>query len=148
MRAPEDIAAHAFWFGEDQARYLVTVPADRAEAVMQRVQAASVLVHRIGSTGGETIAIPGERAIAIKALAERFEGWLPAYMSGQPDLMTRPSGRLRDDAAVSSMARVRLPTPMHLDALRSRDIRTSPMHIAVDGAQIAAGRAFRDSPCR
>ena len=29
-----------------------------------------------------TIVIPGERAIAIKALAERFEGWLPAYMSG------------------------------------------------------------------
>jgi phosphoribosylformylglycinamidine synthase len=80
--APEDTAAHAFWFGEDQARYLVTVPADRAEAVMQRVQDASVLVHRIGSTGGESIAIPGERAIAIKALADRFEGWLPAYMRG------------------------------------------------------------------
>jgi len=79
---PEDIPAHAFWFGEDQARYLVTVPADRAEAVMQRVQDESVLVHRIGSTGGATIVIPGERAIAIKALAERFEGWLPAYMSG------------------------------------------------------------------
>jgi phosphoribosylformylglycinamidine synthase len=79
---PEDIPAHAFWFGEDQARYLVTVPADRAEAVMQRVQDESVLVHRIGSTGGSTIVIPGERAIAIKALAERFEGWLPAYMSG------------------------------------------------------------------
>src|SRR6185503_4963838 len=31
--APEDTPAHAFWFGEDQARYLVTVPADRAEAV-------------------------------------------------------------------------------------------------------------------
>ena len=74
--------AHAFWFGEDQARYLVTVPADRAEAVMERVQAASVPVYRIGSTGGEAITIPGERAIAIKALAERFEGWLPAYMSG------------------------------------------------------------------
>jgi hypothetical protein len=80
--APEDTPAHAFWFGEDQARYLVTVPADRAEAVMKYVQAASVLVHRIGSTGGESIAIPGERAIAIKTLAERFEGWLPAYMSG------------------------------------------------------------------
>src|SRR5215203_3086046 len=78
--APEDIPAHAFWFGEDQARYLVTVPADRAEAVMQRVQDESVLVHRIGSTGGEAIVIPGERAIAIKTLVDRFEGWLPAYM--------------------------------------------------------------------
>jgi len=80
--APEDTAAHAFWFGEDQARYLVTVPAARAEALMRRIQAASVPVYRIGSTGGDTIAIPGERAIAIKALADRFEGWLPAYMAG------------------------------------------------------------------
>jgi phosphoribosylformylglycinamidine synthase II len=80
--APEDTPAHAFWFGEDQARYLVTVPADRVDAVMKRVQTSSVPVHRIGSTGGDTIAIPGERAIAVQALAERFEGWLPAYMSG------------------------------------------------------------------
>src|SRR4029077_16372068 len=79
---PEDIPAHAFWFGEDQARYLVTVPADRAEAIIKRVQDQGVLLHRIGSPGGATIAIPGEPAIAIKALTERFEGWLPAYMSG------------------------------------------------------------------
>jgi phosphoribosylformylglycinamidine (FGAM) synthase-like enzyme len=79
---PEDTPAHAFWFGEDQARYLVTVPSARAAEVMKRVAAGSVPVHRIGATGGETIAIPGERVIAIKALADRFEGWLPAYMSG------------------------------------------------------------------
>jgi len=58
------------------------VPADRVEAVMKRVQASNVPVHRIGSTGGATIALPGERAIALQALDERFEGWLPAYMSG------------------------------------------------------------------
>jgi phosphoribosylformylglycinamidine synthase len=81
---PEDIAAHAFWFGEDQARYLVTVPAGRADAVMQRIQDASVPVLRIGSTAGDTIAIPGERAVAVKALVDRFESWLPAYMSGVP----------------------------------------------------------------
>src|SRR5947199_66935 len=51
---PEDTPAHAFWFGEDQARYLVTVPAARATEVMERVAAASVPVHRIGATGGET----------------------------------------------------------------------------------------------
>ena len=79
---PEDTPAHAFWFGEDQARYLVTVPTARAVDVMKRVAAVSVPVHRIGATGGEAIVIPGERAIAIKALVDRFEGWLPAYMSG------------------------------------------------------------------
>ena len=80
--APDDLPAHAFWFGEDQARYVVTVPTDRAEAVLERVAAASVPVHRIGLTGGEALTIPGERAIAVETLAGRFEGWLPDYMSG------------------------------------------------------------------
>jgi hypothetical protein len=28
------------------------------------------------------LALPGERPILIKALTERFEGWLPMYMAG------------------------------------------------------------------
>jgi phosphoribosylformylglycinamidine synthase len=79
---PDDTPAHAFWFGEDQARYLVTVRADGVEAVMRRAGAASVPVHRLGTTGGNTISLAGERPVAISALNERFEGWLPAYMSG------------------------------------------------------------------
>jgi phosphoribosylformylglycinamidine synthase len=79
---PDDTAAHAFWFGEDQARYLVTVPAAQADAVTRRIQAASVPVSRLGTTGGDSLALPGERPILIKALVERFEGWLPAYMAG------------------------------------------------------------------
>jgi phosphoribosylformylglycinamidine synthase len=80
--APDDTAANAFWFGEDQARYLITVPADRAEAVMRRVHAVSVPVQRIGVTGGDAVAIAGERPVSIAALSERFEGWLPNYMAG------------------------------------------------------------------
>jgi phosphoribosylformylglycinamidine synthase len=49
---------------------------------MSRIQASSVLVHRIGTTGGDAISIPGERALTVAALNERFEGWLPAYMAG------------------------------------------------------------------
>ena len=54
----------------------------RAADVMKLVAEVSVPVHRIGSTGGEAIVIPGERDIAIKTLVDRFEGWLPAYMAG------------------------------------------------------------------
>ena len=82
--APNDTPAHAFWFGEDQARYIVTVRADEAELVVGRGVAASVPVHRLGTTGGDTIALSGERPVLIKALSERFEGWLPSYMSGGP----------------------------------------------------------------
>ena len=57
------------------------VPAARADEVLRRVQAASVPVHRIGTTGGDSIVIPGERAVAVKALLDRFEAWMPAYMA-------------------------------------------------------------------
>jgi len=81
--APDDIPTHAYWFGEDQARYLVTVPASKAKAVLERARAASVLVSPIGTTGGDSFVLPGERAIPIARLRETFEAWLPAYMAGE-----------------------------------------------------------------
>jgi phosphoribosylformylglycinamidine synthase len=82
--APADTPAHAFWFGEDQGRYLVTVPEARAAAAIERVQAAQIPVQMLGTTGGDTITLSGERPILVMALAERFEGWLPRYMTGGP----------------------------------------------------------------
>jgi phosphoribosylformylglycinamidine synthase II len=81
--APDDIPAHAYWFGEDQARYLVTVPAAKVKAVVERARAASVPVWEIGTTGGDALTLPAERPILVTILRERFEGWLPAYMSGE-----------------------------------------------------------------
>jgi phosphoribosylformylglycinamidine synthase len=81
--APRDIPGFAHWFGEDQARYLVTVPADKAEAVLARAREASVLVTAIGTTGGDALTIPGERPMLVTVLRERFESWLPAYMAGE-----------------------------------------------------------------
>jgi phosphoribosylformylglycinamidine synthase len=78
---PQGIAAHAFWFGEDQARYVITVKAKNADALLARCKAANIPVHRIGSTGKNTLTLPGE-AIPIALLIEKFEGFLPAYMAG------------------------------------------------------------------
>jgi phosphoribosylformylglycinamidine synthase len=80
--APGDVEPHAFWFGEDQARYLITVKANAADAVVARAEAASVPVVRLGVTGGAAVAIAGERPMAVSALREQFERWLPAYMAG------------------------------------------------------------------
>jgi phosphoribosylformylglycinamidine synthase len=81
--APEDVAAHAYWFGEDQARYLVTVPAAQAEALMAKARDASVLATQIGVVGGDAVAISGERAAPLAKLRDGFEGWLPTYMAGE-----------------------------------------------------------------
>jgi phosphoribosylformylglycinamidine synthase len=81
--APDDIPAHAYWFGEDQARYLVTVPAAKVKTVLARARAASIPVWAIGTTGGDALTLGDERPILVTILRERFEGWLPAYMAGE-----------------------------------------------------------------
>jgi phosphoribosylformylglycinamidine synthase subunit PurL len=73
--------AHAFWFGEDQARYLVTVAPGCAAEVIARAEKADVPVRRLGMTGGGALTLGSERPILVKILQERFEGWLPAYMA-------------------------------------------------------------------
>jgi phosphoribosylformylglycinamidine synthase len=79
-RAP--LAAHAFWFGEDQGRYVVTVPARTAERILARARAAGVIARQIGFTGGDALTLQDERPILVGKLRERFEAWLPAFMAG------------------------------------------------------------------
>jgi phosphoribosylformylglycinamidine synthase II len=80
LEAPSHIPAHAFWFGEDQARYVVT--AKNADTIVQRAKAAAVPLTRLGATGGTVVALDGERPLPVHELKKRFEGWFPAYMTG------------------------------------------------------------------
>jgi phosphoribosylformylglycinamidine synthase len=79
LEAPAGLPSHAFWFGEDQGRYVVT--AKNAEAVIQHASAAAVPLTRLGATGGEVLAVARERPLPVHALRARFEAWLPAYMA-------------------------------------------------------------------
>ncbi len=81
--APDDLPTHAHWFGEDQARYLVTVSPDRTDEVLARAREASVPVLRIGVTGGDALMLSGERPLPVAQLRQKFEAWLPAYMAGE-----------------------------------------------------------------
>ena len=82
LESPAGIAPHAFWFGEDQARYIVT--AKNADAITQRARAASVPIRHLGATGGRIFAFGEERPVPVDTLRERHEGWLPDYMAGKP----------------------------------------------------------------
>ena len=81
--APSDIPAHAHWFGEDQARYVVTVPSEKIEAVLAHARSANVPVWTIGTTGGDALTMSGEGPILVTILRERFESWMPAFMAGE-----------------------------------------------------------------
>jgi phosphoribosylformylglycinamidine synthase subunit PurL len=82
IEAPEGVPAHAFWFGEDQARYVVAAAPERCEAILAAAREAGVPCARIGETGGPTLTLDGETAILLSDLLGSFEGWLPDYMAG------------------------------------------------------------------
>lgn len=81
--APSAIVPHAWWFGEDQARYIVTVAEDDLLTVLSKLKNVGVPCVQIGKTGGHAVAIAGERAVDIKALVHAHECWLPNYMNGK-----------------------------------------------------------------
>ena len=82
--------AHAFWFGEDQARYVVTVRRDDMDRVIGYSHAAGVPVHPIGYTGDAALQISGERPMLVTALSARFERWLPDFMAGATSMPGHP----------------------------------------------------------
>jgi len=81
LEAPPALPAHAFWFGEDQARYVIT--ARNSEPIAQRAKEAGVPFMRLGATGGRVLAVADERPLPVDDLKTRFEKWLPAYMASK-----------------------------------------------------------------
>ena len=80
LEAVSALAAPAFWFGEDQARYVVT--AKRTDPIFERAKAAGVPAAAIGATGGAVISLAGERPLRLADIKQRFEAWLPAFAAG------------------------------------------------------------------
>jgi phosphoribosylformylglycinamidine synthase subunit PurL len=72
---------HAFFFGEDQGRYVVTTPSTESAALADEAKRLNVPLSRIGATGGQTLQLGGAAPLALAALSEAYETWLPRYMS-------------------------------------------------------------------
>jgi len=69
---------HAFWFGEDQARYLLAVR--DAEALLADAAAAGIPAAHLGTAGGEALVLPDGQSISVEALRATHEATLPALM--------------------------------------------------------------------
>ena len=82
---PADIPAHAFLFGEDQARYVIAADAVTIEAVAAEAKAAGVPFRKLGVAGGDAINIPGETPARVADLRNGHDNWLPNYMAGEID---------------------------------------------------------------
>ncbi|CCQ72867.1 phosphoribosylformylglycinamidine synthase subunit PurL [Magnetospira sp. QH-2] len=78
---PGAAALHAWFFGEDQARYLIAT--DDKDEVMTRAFQANVPVRTIGKTGGDALEIAGSGTISLEELRRLHEDWMPSYMAGE-----------------------------------------------------------------
>jgi len=75
--------AIAFWFGEDQARYLIAAPFAQAERIVAEARAAGIAVAELGKTGGTDLVIDDKERIAVARLRAAHEGWFPKFMAGE-----------------------------------------------------------------
>jgi phosphoribosylformylglycinamidine synthase len=83
LRGPAD---GGWLFGEDQARYVLGVHPDHAEAVAEAARVAQIPAQNIGISGaagaGAALTLNGRNAISVAELRALHDRWLPAYMAG------------------------------------------------------------------
>jgi phosphoribosylformylglycinamidine synthase II len=80
VAAPASVLpSHAFWFGEDQSRYVLATT--DPDGLTTRLRAEGVPVLHLGTTGGDALTVAGTGAISSAELRRINEAWLPAYMA-------------------------------------------------------------------
>ena len=75
---PRDIPGHAFWFGEDQGRYVLAVP--DCGIILRAAEAAGIPAMRLGTSGGRDLTLPDGATISVAALREAHERFFPTWM--------------------------------------------------------------------
>ena len=74
---PSDVASHGYWFGEDQARYVVTFSKAEQEAIVASAQKASVPLYILGEvTNAATLDVDGQK-ISVDQLQQLNETTIP-----------------------------------------------------------------------
>jgi phosphoribosylformylglycinamidine synthase II len=84
LDAPKDgVPDHAYWFGEDQGRYVIAATMGEALAILGEAQAAGIPAARLGVTGGDALTL-GPRKVSLVELSQAHESWFPSFMAA-PD---------------------------------------------------------------
>jgi phosphoribosylformylglycinamidine synthase II len=78
-RPESPLPDHAFWFGEDQARYVVAAAAP--EPVLAAAKQAGIAASALGPVRGDRLTVDRGDPISLTELERAHESWLPAYMA-------------------------------------------------------------------
>ncbi|MEM7745218.1 MAG: AIR synthase-related protein, partial [Pseudomonadota bacterium] len=79
LDAHADLDPAAWFFGEDQGRYLVACKAEHADRLVELAIAAPVPVRRVGTTGGDKVRL-GASEVPLADLRDAHEGGFARMM--------------------------------------------------------------------
>ena len=68
----------AFWFGEDQARYVIAT--QNPDETVAKAKAAGIPIAKLGQTGGNKIDLSEVGSVMVEVLCKAHESFLPTYM--------------------------------------------------------------------
>ncbi|CAM3867679.1 phosphoribosylformylglycinamidine synthase subunit PurL [Litorimonas haliclonae] len=82
LQAAPDGPTHGWLFGEDQARYLVSVEKNSVNPVVSTAQAKGLTAQVVGTVGGDRIQAAGAFDVTLAGLRQKHEEWLPNLLTG------------------------------------------------------------------
>lgn len=81
LKTPVKARRAAYWFGEDQGRYLIACAPGAADTLLLKAAMAGVQASKIGRFGGNFIRLDDNDSIALLDLADMHDRALPDYMN-------------------------------------------------------------------
>ncbi len=76
-----DLPDHAYYYGEDQARYVITVSSDNADSVIEKAKGTGVPITKIGMVQKNHLTIGDQAPILLDDIRASHESWLPQMMA-------------------------------------------------------------------
>ena len=83
LSGPHGGARHGWFFGEDQARYLLAVEENSVNPVVSTAKAKGIAAQVVGTVGGDRVQADGAFDVSLEDLRAANEAWLPNLMSGE-----------------------------------------------------------------
>jgi phosphoribosylformylglycinamidine synthase len=112
LRTPVKARRAAYWFGEDQARYLIAAAPGAADTLLLKAAMAGVQASKIGRFEGSFIRLDGNDAISLLDLFDQHDRPLTEYMRGETALPPKERAMPMKADAIKAMILEALPDAM------------------------------------
>jgi phosphoribosylformylglycinamidine synthase len=81
LAAPAEGTLHGWLFGEDQARYLLSVEENSVNPIISTAHSKGISAQVVGRVGGDRLKAHGGFDVSLEGLRQKHESWLPELMT-------------------------------------------------------------------